>query len=99
MCSILNLINVHEDTMQPGLHPFRPFPSHQLTFLSPLLARTVNMVFELNSDLALGGLVPDEGVLEKLLCGWSAGICLHETALYKVNEFLGPGRKGQVRGR
>lgn len=56
------------------------------------------MVFELDSDLALGGLVPDEGMLEQLLCGWSAGIRLHETALYKVNEFFGPGRKREVRG-
>lgn len=56
------------------------------------------MVFELNSDLALSGLVPDEGVLEQLFCGWSAGVCLYKTALYKVNEFLGPGRKGEVSG-
>ena len=56
------------------------------------------MVFELDSDLALGRLIPDEGVLEQLLCGWSAGICLHKTALYKVNEFLGPGMKGKFRG-
>lgn len=67
-----------------------------LTFLSPLLARTVDMVFELDPDLPLGGLVPDERVLEKLLRGRSAGIRLHQTALYKVNEFFGPGRK---RGR
>lgn len=69
-----------------------------LTFLSSFLACTVNMVFELDSDLALSGLISDEGVLEQLLCGWSAGICLHETALYKVNEFLGPGMKGKFRG-
>lgn len=52
------------------------------------------MVFELDSDLALSGLVSDKGVLEQLLCRWSAGICLHKAALYKVNEFLGPGMKG-----
>ncbi|TNN72471.1 hypothetical protein EYF80_017247 [Liparis tanakae] len=53
------------------------------------------MVFELNSDLALSGLVPDERVLEKLLCGWSARVGLHQTALDEVNEFLGPGRDGE----
>lgn len=78
---------------QRWLHPLGSL-HHLLTFLSPFLACTVNMVFELNSDLALSGLVPDEGVLEQLLCGWSAWIRLHETALYKVNEFLGPWRKG-----
>lgn len=85
---------VHEDTADPWLKWFRLFPSHSLTFFSPFLARTVNVVFELNADLALSGLVPDEGVLQKLLCGWSRGIGLHQTALYKVNEFLGPGQNG-----
>lgn len=69
--------------------------SHLLTFFSPLLPRTVNVVFELNSDLALSGLVPDERVLEKLLCGWSARVGLHQTGLDKVTEFLGPGRNGE----
>lgn len=37
---------------------------HLLTFFSPFLARAVNMVFELDPHLALGGLVSDKGVLE-----------------------------------
>lgn len=53
------------------------------------------MVFELDSDLALSGLVSDKGVLEQLLCRWSAGICLYKAAFYKINEFLGPGMKGE----
>ena len=83
--------------MFPGSHSFRP-PHRWPTFLPPFLAGAVNVVFELNSDLALSGLVPDEGVLEQLFCGWSTGIRLHKTALDKVNEFLGPGREGEVRG-
>lgn len=53
------------------------------------------MVLQLNPDLALSRLVPDEGVLEQLLCGWSAGIRLHKAGLNKVDKFLGPGRKGE----
>lgn len=52
------------------------------------------MVFELDPDLALGGLVSDEGVLEQLLGRRSAGIRLHKAALNKVDKFLGPGTKG-----
>lgn len=55
------------------------------------------MVFELNSDLAFSGLIPDEGMLEQLLRGWPAGICLYKAAFYKVNKFLGPGRMRKVR--
>lgn len=51
------------------------------------------MVFELDADLALSGLVSDEGVLEQLLSRRSAGIRLHKAALNKVNKFLGPGTK------
>lgn len=35
-----------------------------LTFLSPLLPGTVDVVFELDADLPLVGLLPDEGVLQ-----------------------------------
>lgn len=51
------------------------------------------MVFELDPNLALSGLVSDEGVLEQLLGRRAAGVRLHEAALNKVNKFLGPGTK------
>lgn len=74
------------------------FSAGLLTFLSSLLAGAVDVVFELDADLALGGLVPDEGVLEQLLRGRAAGVRLDQAALDEVDELLGPGRKGQVRG-
>lgn len=51
------------------------------------------MVFELDPDLALGGLVSDEGVLEQLLGRRSARIRLHKTALDKIDKFFGPGTR------
>lgn len=86
------------DHLQNTLVPHCPTWPHLLTFLSPFLACAIDMVFQLNSDLALSGLVPDKGVLEQLFCGWSTGICLHKTAFDEVNEFLGPVRKVKVRG-
>lgn len=61
------------------------------TLFSSFLARPIDMVFELDADLPLSGLVSDEGVLEQLLGGRSAGIRLHKAALDEVNKFLGPG--------
>lgn len=55
------------------------------------------MILKLDSDLPFSGLVPDEGMLEQLLSGWPAGVCLDETALYKVDELFGPGRKGKFK--
>ena len=48
------------------------------------------MVLELDADLPLGGLVPDEGVLQELLRGRAAGVGLHQAALNEVHELLGP---------
>lgn len=48
-----------------------------LTFLSSLLFSPVDVVLELDADLPLVGLVPDEGVLHQLLRGWSLAVVLH----------------------
>lgn len=74
------------------------FGSHLFTFLSPLFARAVNVIFELNSDLPFSGLVPDKRMLEQLLCALPAVIGLDEATLYKLHKFLRPGRKVKVRG-
>lgn len=62
----------------------------RLTFLPPLLLGAVDVVFELDADLALRGLVPDERVLQELLCGWPAGVRLHQAALNKIYKLLRP---------
>lgn len=59
-----------------------------LTLLTPLLFGAVNVVFELNADLPLVGLIPDEGVLEQLLSGGALGVILHQAALDEAEELL-----------
>lgn len=61
-----------------------------LTLLAPLLLGAVDVVFELDADLPLVGLVPDEGVLEQLLGGRTLGVVLHQAALDEAEEFLRP---------
>lgn len=46
------------------------------------------MVFELDADLPLVGLVPDEGVFEQLLGGGALGVILHQAALDEAEELL-----------
>lgn len=48
------------------------------------------MVFELNADLPLVGLVSDEGVLQQLLCRGPLSVVLHQTALDKAKKLFGP---------
>lgn len=48
------------------------------------------MVFELYADLPLVGLIPDEGVLQQLLCRWALCVVLHQTALNKTEKLFGP---------
>lgn len=48
------------------------------------------MVFELNADLPLIGLVPDERVFEQLLSGRTLGVVLHQAALDEAEELLRP---------
>lgn len=67
---------------------FKILQSLLFTFLSPLFACAVNVVFELNSDLTFCGLVSDERMLEQLLCAGPAVIRLDETAFYKVDKLL-----------
>lgn len=60
----------------------------ELTLLAPLLFGSVNVVFELDADLPLVGLIPDEGVLEQLLRGGALGVVLHQAALDEAEELL-----------
>lgn len=60
------------------------------TLLSPLLLGTVDVVFELNADLPLVGLVSDEGVLQQLLCRGALRVVLNQTALDETEKLFGP---------
>lgn len=46
------------------------------------------MVFELDADLPLIGLIPNEGVFEQLLSGGTLGVILHQAALDEAEELL-----------
>ena len=59
-----------------------------LTLLAPLLLGPVDVVFELDADLPLVGLVPDEGVFQQLLSGGPLGVVLHEAAFNEAEELL-----------
>ncbi len=61
-----------------------------LTLLAPLLLGSVDVVFELDADLPLVGLVPDEGVFQQLLSGRTLGVVLHQAALNEAEELLRP---------
>lgn len=74
--------------MCPETHHFLPRP---LTFLASLLPGSVNVVFELDADLPLCGLVSDEGKLQQLLRWWAAQVGLDETRVNEVNKLLRPG--------
>ena len=67
------------------------------TLLSPLLLRPVDVVFELNADLPLVGLVSDEGVLQQLLRRGPLRVVLHQAALDEAEELLGPGGRERER--
>lgn len=69
-------------------------PPRPLTFLASLLARSVDVVLELDADLPLGGLVSDEGELEQLLRRRAAQVRLDETRVNEVDELLRPGDDG-----
>lgn len=71
----------------------------RLTFLPPLLLGAVDVVFELDADLPLVGLVPDEGVLEQLLGGGPLVVVLHQGALDEAAKLLRPERGRWVWGR
>lgn len=59
-----------------------------LTFLAPLLLGSVDVVFELDADLPLIGLVPNEGVFQQLLSGRALGVILHKATLNEAEELL-----------
>lgn len=48
------------------------------------------MVFELDADLPLVGLIPDEGVFQQLLGGRALGVILHQATLNEAEELLRP---------
>lgn len=48
------------------------------------------MVFELDADLPLIGLVPDEGVFQQLLSWGALGVILHQAALNEAEELFRP---------
>lgn len=56
------------------------------------------MVFELDADLPLRGLIPDEGELEELLCRGAAGVRLDQAAVDEVDELLGPAGETATKG-
>lgn len=60
------------------------------TFLAPLFLGSVDVVFELDADLPLVGLVPDERVFQKLLCRRTLGVVLHQAALNETEKLFGP---------
>ena len=72
----------------PSSH--RQVPRGGLTLLAPLLLGAVDVVLELDADLPLVGLVPDEGVLEQLLRGGPLGVVLHQAALDEAEKLLRP---------
>lgn len=55
------------------------------------------MVFELNADLPLVGLVSDEGMLKQLLCRGALRVVLHQAALDEAEKLFGP--VGIVKGQ
>lgn len=59
-----------------------------LTFFAPLLLGSVDVVFELDADLPLVGLIPNEGVFQQLLSGWTLSVVLHQAALDEAEELL-----------
>lgn len=65
-----------------------------LLFLASLFPRPVDVVLELDADLPLRGLVPDEGKLQQLLRWWAAQVSLDETRVNEVDELLRPGNNG-----
>lgn len=68
--------------------PPNPALLQGLTLLPPLLFGAVDVVFELDADLPLVGLVPDERVFEQLLGGGALGVVLHQAALDEAEELL-----------
>lgn len=62
------------------------------TFLSTLLARAVDVVFQLDAHLALGRLISDERVLQQLFGGRTARVGLHQAALDELDKLFGPER-------
>jgi len=57
------------------------------------------VVLQLDADLPLVGLVPDERVLQQLLRGGPLGVVLHQARLDEAEELLGPGgRRVEVEG-
>lgn len=73
-------------------HRHRQISLGGLTLLAPLLLGAVDVVFELDADLPLVGLIPDEGVFQQLLGGRALGVILHQAALNEAEELLRPSR-------
>lgn len=65
------------------------------TFLPPLLLGTVDVVFELDADLPLVGLVSDEGVLQQLVCRGPLRVVLHQAALDETEKLFGPVQRAE----
>ena len=62
----------------------------RLTLLPSLLLGAVDVVFELDADLPLVGLVSDEGVFQQLVGGGTLGIVLHQGAFNEAAKLLRP---------
>lgn len=84
-------MGVRPETRDPTLGASLARP---LTLLASLLAGAVDVVLELDADLALCGLVTDEGELEQLFRGWAAQVGFDETRVDEVDELLRPGNEG-----
>lgn len=46
------------------------------------------MILQLDPDLPLSRLVPDEWILQKLLSWWSVHVVLDETSVNEFNKFF-----------
>lgn len=68
-----------------------------LTSLSPPLLGPVDVVLQLDADLALVGQVSDVGVLQQLLGARPLAVTLHQAALDERLELLGPAEPTRFR--
>lgn len=86
----MNLLQFTIPTKAPKRANPPPPPAllQELTLLTPLLFGAVNVVFELDADLPLVGLIPDERVFEQLLGGGALSVILHQAALDEAEELL-----------
>lgn len=65
------------------------------TFFSSLLSGSVYMILKLDSNLPFIWLIPYKRMFQKLLCGGSLHVILHQASFYKTKKFLWPVRESE----